>query len=105
MSTTSSASSPKKPPNKKMIRSVVRRYLKSKAPSGYSLVVPDNAVMYVSDGVEKSHDRWYVQVMPEPEYVAETRRQEFLSILSDVQETIHKKHRWTVYLTSMLPVV
>lgn len=61
--------------------------------------------MYVSDGVKKQHDRWYVQVKPEPEYITDTRRQEVLQILSDVQETIHKKHRWTVYLTTMLPVV
>ncbi|MEX2387523.1 MAG: hypothetical protein WD534_06560 [Phycisphaeraceae bacterium] len=94
-----------KRPSKKRIRQEVQHYLKSRTPSGYSLVVPEDGVMYVSDGVEKEHDRWYVQVKPEPEYIAETRRQEFLKILADVQELIHKKHRWTVYLTSMLPVV
>ena len=61
--------------------------------------------MRVTDGVTHQHDRWYVQVLPEPEYIAETRRQEYLGILAEVQELIHKKHRWTVYLTSMLPVV
>jgi len=80
-------------------------HLKSASPSGYSLVVPEDGIMYVSDGIKKEHDRWYVQVNPEPEYVVDTRRQEYLGILSDVQDKIHKKYKWTVYLTSMLPTV
>ena len=83
----------------------MQKYLKARSPSGYSLIVPEDGVMYVSDGIEQEHDRWYVQVRPEPEYIADTRRQEYLSILSEVQEMVHSKHRWTVYLTSMLPVV
>jgi hypothetical protein len=92
-------------PSKKQVRRIVELALKSRTPSGYSLVVPPDGVMYVSDGVEQEHDRWYVQVNPEPEYIADTRRQEFLSILSEAQDAIHKRFRWTVYLTSMLPVV
>lgn len=92
-------------PTKKAVLSVVRTYLRKKAPAGYSLEVPRDGVMYVSDGVEKEHDRWYVQFKPDPEYIAETRRQEFLGILAEVQDMVHKKHQWTVYLTSMLPTV
>ncbi|MFA7237809.1 MAG: hypothetical protein WC058_13175 [Phycisphaeraceae bacterium] len=92
-------------PSKRVIWNTVTRYLRQRAPSGYSLVVPEDGVMYVSDGTKQQHDRWYVQVVPDPEYIADTRRQEYLGILTEVQEMIHKKHRWTVYLTSMLPTV
>lgn len=92
-------------PTKKAIRQVVSRHLLKRSPSGYSLVVPEEGVMYVSDGVSRQHDRWYVHVRTEPEYVMDMRRQEYLQILADVQEMIHKKHGWTVYLTSMLPTV
>ena len=92
-------------PSKVYVRKVVSAQLKKKAPSGYSLVVPEDGVMYVSDGVKKEHNRWYVVVKPEPEYIADTRRQEYLSILGEVQDMIHKKYHWTVFLTSMLPVV
>ena len=95
----------RKPPSKATIKKVVSLYLRHQTPSGYSLVIPEGGVMYVSDGIKREHDRWYVQVTPEPEYIAETRRQEYLNILAKVQELIHQKHRWTVYLTSMLPVV
>lgn len=100
----SESRSPRPPTNKKVLQ-IVKHYLKTKTPSGYSLKVPEDGVMRVTDGVTHQHDRWYVQVLPEPEYIAETRRQEYLGILAEVQELIHKKHRWTVYLTSMLPVV
>lgn len=92
-------------PSKKRILFEVQMQLRKRTPSGYSLVIPEDGVMYVSDGVKKEHDRWYVQVLPEPEYIAETRRQEYLGILTEVQEMIHKKYRWTVYLQSMLPTV
>ncbi len=92
-------------PTKKQVRAITTKYLRERSPSGYSLIVPPDGIMYVSDGIEREHDRWYVQVVPEPEYVADTRRQEFLNILNEVQEQIHKRYRWTVYLTSMLPVV
>ena len=95
----------RKPPSKKAIKQIVDFYLRKHTPSGYSLVIPDDGVMYVSDGIKKQHDRWYVQVNPEPEYIAETRRQEYLGILNEVQEKIHKDRKWTVYLTSMLPTV
>lgn len=90
---------------KKQILTLVKRYLKAQSPSGYSLVVPDDNVMLVSDGLAKHHERWYVQVVPEPEFIADTRKQEYLRILSDIEEILQKKHKLTVYLTSMLPVL
>jgi CTP synthase (UTP-ammonia lyase) len=94
-----------KPPAKKMVRALVRKYLTNRTPSGYSLVVPDDGVMFVSDGVEHEHHRWYVQVQPDPEYIADTRRQEYLRTLAEVEDEIHKKHKLTVSLTSMLPML
>jgi len=89
----------------KRIVELVKTYLKSRTPSGYSLVIPDDGVLHVTDGISKQHERWYVLVKPVPESIADTRHNEYLEILADVEQVINKKHRITVYLTSMLPVI
>ena len=84
---------------------MIIKVLKAHTPKGYSLVVPEDGVMYVSDGVDQQHERWYVVVKPEPEYIAQTRKEEYMEVLSDVEREINKKYKYTVFLTSMLPVV
>ncbi len=87
----------------KQTQKLVAHYLKKLAPSGYSFELPENEVMYVSDGLHPQHSRWYVVVRPKPAHIADSRHEEYLKILSKVEEEISKKHKRTVYLTSMLP--
>jgi len=56
---------PKRRPSKKRIREIVRHDLKVDTPYGYSLVVTNNGVMYVSYGINQEHERWYIVVKPE----------------------------------------
>jgi len=90
---------------KKKVRAVLEKLLKTRAPKGYSLVIPPDGVMFVSDGIDQQHERWYVVVKPDPEYIAQTRKEEYMGILSDVEQLISKKYKYTVFLTSMLPVI
>jgi len=90
---------------KAKIRGFVRKLLNEKSPSGYTLTVPDDGVMYVSDGYKQQHERWYLVVRPDPPSVADTRHQEIQEILQDVERTMTRKFGKTVYLMSALPVV
>jgi hypothetical protein len=89
----------------KQTQKLVAHYLKKLAPSGYSFELPENEVMYVSDGVNLQHSRWYIVVKPKPAHVADSRKEEYLNILSQVEEAINKNHKRTVFLTSMLPML
>ena len=81
------------------------RYLKSKTPSGYSFEVPQNGVMYVSDGVSQQHERWYVVVHVKPASVLNTRADEVQRILGEVETEMTRRHKRTIYLMSELPVI
>ncbi len=96
------------PTNKISTKSVVtyvRHYLKQYSPSGYSFVVPADGVLFVCDGENQTHARWYVAVKTQPQHVMDTRADEVAQILRKVELQLHQKHNVTVYLTSMLPVI
>ena len=86
-------------------RLLVQKFLRDKAPSGYSFDVPADGVMYVSDGVGQQHERWYVVVHVRPESVADTRAAEVQRLLDEVEQELTRRMKRTVYLMSKLPVI
>ena len=90
-----------RPRTSREVLELVRRYVDQHQPKNFRLVVPDDAVMHITEGEDEGGDRWYVVVRYEPDRMELLRKYSDLAI--QIEEKIQKKEKLNVYLSTMLP--